>query len=120
MTAVIVFTKNEEKIIFKVIDDLERCLKQVPDLKPTVFVCDDSDDTTKEIVKSKGCKVIEGSGKGLGWSYYKALHYVTAKDSFHSIITLDGDGQADMSEIAVFWQELKKRVRSCCRIKIFK
>lgn len=108
MTAIIIFTKNEEQTILKVIDDLELYLKQIPVLKFTIFICDDSKDKTREKVKKKGYKVIEGSGKGLGWSYYLALHHVTSRYQFHSIITLDGDGQTDISEIFNFYRELEK------------
>ena len=107
-TAIIIFTKNEEQTIPQVIDNLDHCLKQIPDLNSTVFVCDDSDDKTAEIAEKKGCKVIKGLGRGLGWSYYFALCYITSKHSFHSIITLDGDGQIDLSEIPDFYKELKK------------
>lgn len=108
MTAIIIFTKNEEQIILKVIDNLELCLKQIPDLQFTIFVCDDSKDKTREKVKERGYKIIEGLGKGLGWSYYLALQHVTSRYQFHSIITLDGDGQTDISEISNFYREWKK------------
>lgn len=108
MTAIIIFTKNEEQTIAQVIDNLYQCLKQIPDLNFTVFVCDDSEDKTAEIAEKKGCQVIRGSGRGLGWSYYLALWQITSKYTFHSIITLDGDGQTDFSEISDFYKEFKK------------
>ncbi len=108
MTAIIIFTKNEEQNIAKVIDDLDFCLKQIPDLKATIFVCDDSSDRTAEIAEKKGAKIIKGSGIGLGWSYYLALYSIAEKHKFHSIITLDGDGQTDFSEISNFCKELNK------------
>ena len=108
MTAFVIFTKNEEKTILKVVEDLKLCLKQIPDIKPVVFICDDSEDKTKERAEEKGCKIIKGSRKGLGWSYYLALQHLTSKYELHSIITLDGDGQADFSEIPAFYREFKQ------------
>ena len=108
MTALIIFTKNEEKTILKVLEDLELCLKQIPDLKPSLFICDDSEDKTRERAEGKGYTFIKGSGKGLGWSYYLALQHITSKHKLHSIITLDADGQTDFSEISSFYREFNK------------
>ena len=120
MTAVILFTKNEDKTIGKVIDDLKDFLKQISDLKTKLFLCDDSTDKTVKIAKDRGVEIIPGSGKGLGWSYYLALYVVSAlykgtvsdKEQtggyFDSIITIDGDGQTDLSELPLFYEEFKK------------
>ena len=106
MTAIIIFTKNEEKIISQLIDELRLILKTLPSYKFELFLSDDSTDKTREIAKSKGLPVISGKGS-LGWSYYFALNYVL-KRNFENIVTLDGDGQTDLSEIPIFLQELKK------------
>lgn len=120
MTAIILFAKNEEKIIGKVIDDLKDVLKSVPNLKAKLFLCSDSTDKTEEIAKHKGLEIIPGSGKGLGWSYYLALYFLThlkeksannknqTEKNFHSIITIDGDGQTDLSELPYFYEEFKR------------
>lgn len=106
-TALVIFTKNEEKIISQVMDQLNGQLKQISKIHPALFVCDDSTDKTAEIAKSKGAKIIKGSGKGLGWSYYLALHLLSKKD-FDAIISIDGDGQTDLSEVPLFYRELEK------------
>lgn len=120
MTAIIIFAKNEEQIIGRVIDDLKKVLKQIPELKAKLFLCDDSTDRTAEIAKKKEVGIVSGSGKGLGWSYYLALYFVstlykkTAEypeqegECFNSIITIDGDGQTDLSELPLFYEEFKK------------
>ena len=106
MTAVVILTKNEEKIISQLIDELGNVLKTLPSYKFELFLCDDSTDKTQEIAKNKKAQIISGKGS-LGWSYYFALSYLS-KRNFNSIITLDGDGQTDLSEIPVFLQELQK------------
>ena len=120
MTAIILFAKNEDKIIGRVIDDLQCVLQKIPNLKPKLFLCNDSVDRTAEIAKQRGVKIIHGSGKGLGWSYYLALYSLTnpcrestknqnkAERNFNSIITIDGDGQTDLSELPRFYREFKK------------
>lgn len=107
MTAVVLFAKNEEKIIGPVIEDLKRALKQVPHSKPQLFLCDDSTDSTALVARDKGLVVIKGPGQGLGLSYYFALRFLSDK-RFSSIITIDGDGQTDLQEIPYFYKELEK------------
>ena len=106
MTAIIIFTKNEEKIISQFIDDLQAVLKKLPSLNFELFLCDDSTDRTQEIAKSKDLKIIQGKGS-LGWSYYFALNYIFNRN-FESLVTLDGDGQTNLSEIPAFLKELEK------------
>ena len=106
MTAVIIFTKNEEKIISELIDKLYLVLKRIPFFNFELFLCDDSTDKTREIAKKKKLDIISGKGS-LGWSYYFALNYAL-KRGFENIITLDGDGQTNLSEIPAFLKELEK------------
>ena len=107
MTAVIVFAKNEEKTIGRVIDDLKAACRRIPGGKFQLFLCDDSTDQTAKIARDKGLFVIKGPGRGLGMSYYYALRFVSKRD-FSVIVTVDGDGQADMSEIPRFYERLEK------------
>ena len=106
MTAIIIFTKNEEKNISLLIDDLQAILKTLPSFNFELFLCDDSTDKTQDIAKKKKLNIISGKGS-LGWSYYFALSYVS-KRNFEHIVTLDGDGQTDLSEIPIFLKELEK------------
>ena len=110
MTAVVIFAKNEERAIGRVIDDLENFLKSIPNFNRKFFLCDDSTDKTAEIAKDKGVEVIKGSGKGLGWSYYLILYTLLNRreERFDSIITVDGDGQTDLSEAPYFYREFRK------------
>lgn len=107
-TAVLILTKNEENSLAQLIDELRAVLKQVPNLRAKLFLCDDSTDQTPKIAKKKGLTVIKGGGRGLGWSYYKALQFLSQIDQFKTIITLDGDGQTCLLEIPVFYKELQK------------
>ena len=106
MTAFIIFTKNEEKIISQFIDELKANLKTIPNFNFELFLCDDSTDKTQEIAKSKNLQIIQGKGS-LGWSYYFVLQYISKKN-FENVITLDGDGQTNLSEIPAFLKELEK------------
>ena len=107
MTAILLLTKNEENTIGQLIDNLKFCLKQIPGLNAKLFLCDDSTDQTAEIAKKKGVAILKGKGQGLGWSYYFALYFLS-KHNFKNIITIDGDGQTDLSELTLFYKELKK------------
>ncbi len=107
MIAIVLFAKNEEKIIARTLDELNKALRQIPALRHQLFLCDDSEDQTAEIARGRGVTIIPGSGKGLGWSYYLAL-YLLAQQPFEAIITADSDGQADWSEIPYFYKEFKK------------
>ena len=108
MTAILILTKNEEQIIVSLIDQLHLVLKNMPQLKYKLFLCDDSTDNTAQLARQKGVSVIKGGAKGLGWSYYLALYTLSFLDKFKNIITIDGDGQTDLSELPVFYNELNK------------
>ena len=107
MTAIVLFAKNEEKIIGRVIDELHCVLTQIPELRAKLFLCNDSTDRTGDIARGRGVEMIKGMGKGLGWSYYFALYFLS-KRNFSSIITIDGDGQTDLSELPQFYEEFKR------------
>ena len=106
MIAIVILTKNGEKTISQLIDELYSVLKTLPSFNFKLFLCDDSTDKTPEIAKQKKLDIISGKGS-LGWSYYFALACLS-KENFESIITLDGDGQTDLSEIPIFLEELNK------------
>ena len=106
MTAILLLTKNEEQTIAKLIDELKFILKQTPGFNAKLFLCDDSIDQTAEIAKARGFEILKGKGKGLGWSYYFSL-YSLSKYKFDTLITIDGDGQTDLSELPRFYKELE-------------
>ena len=108
MTAILIFTKNEQKGINQLIDALQAVLNTMPQLQTKLFLCDDSTDNTAQLAEQKGLSVIKGPAKGLGWSYYFALYTLSHSNQFENIITLDGDGQTDLSELPLFYQELSK------------
>ena len=108
MTAILLLTKNEENTIGKLIDEIHSVLKNLPEINARLFLCDDSTDQTADIARRKGVEIIKGKGCGLGWSYYFALYTLSRLDVFENIITIDGDGQTDLSELPLFYKELSK------------
>lgn len=92
---------NEEKSIAKVIVQAQ---KQVD----RVIVCDDgSSDLTGEIAESMGAEVVKHQrnlGKGQA---FRDLFYAASRHNPDVVVTLDGDGQHDPSEIP----KLAERIR---------
>ena len=104
--AMILFAKNEEQHITKVIEQLKPFLKELPPSE--LFIYDDSTDSTLEIAKKLGAIPLKGFKLGLGWAYYTALQSLSFEGGFHTFITLDADGQTHFQELPVFYNELQK------------
>jgi len=81
--SVVMITKNEERAVEKVIDDIK---KNAPGAE--IVIVDSSDDKTPQIAESLGCKVIrQFPPKGYGPAMDKALRSGTG----NIIVTLDCD-----------------------------
>ena len=104
--AVILFTKDEENHITEVITELKHFLQELPPSK--LFIYDDSSDNTGKIAENLGVTTLKGFKIGLGWAYYTALKSLSATGKFQTVITLDGDGQTNLSELPSFYKEFKK------------
>ena len=104
--AVILFAKNEEKHIAKVIKELKHFLESLPPAR--LFIYDDSSDNTSEIAEELGVIPLRGFNRGLGWAYYTALQSLSNTGKFQTFITLDADDQTNFSELSVFYKEFKK------------
>ncbi|MBC6415350.1 MAG: glycosyltransferase family 2 protein [Bdellovibrionales bacterium] len=104
-TAIIFLTKNEENTIGGLIDELKSILKSLPKVRAKIFICDDSKDKTRNIAKQKGVEIIKGKDS-LALSYYFALYSLSKSNEFENIITIDGDGQTDLSEFSFFYEAL--------------
>ena len=138
MTAIVLLTKNESAVIGDLIDNLKLILDQKPNLNAKLFLCDDSTDQTADIAKQNGLQILKGKNLGLGWSYYFALNSISERNLplvdqeemslkskegfkpekinsskkksniFQNIITIDADGQTDLSELPIFYKELER------------
>ena len=100
-TLIIIPAYNEEKTIKKVI---EKCLKY-----GKVLVVNDgsSDNTLKEIKKTKALYINNRENRGKGYCLRKGFNYAIKK-GFDVAITLDADGQHDPAYIPRFLEEIKK------------
>lgn len=90
------FTLNEEAAIQNLFEAIQ---STDTDFKYKVIV-DDSSDSTPHLARQAGYTVLSGGGS-LGNAFMKAVEYFRDKDIDY-LITLDGDGQADPSEVARF------------------
>ena len=104
--AVILFAKNEGQHIARVIEELKGFLKELPPSE--LFIYDDSSDDTSKIAEKLGVTPLKGFHKGLGWAYYTALQSLSFEGKFQIFITLDADGQTELSELPVFYKEFQK------------
>lgn len=90
------FTLNEETAIQNLLTGIQA---QNVRFKYKVIV-DDSNDATPDLARQAGYTVIPGGGS-LGNAFTKAVDYFRDKDIDY-LITLDGDGQADPTEMSRF------------------
>lgn len=71
-----------------------------------VVIDDGSTDDSGVLAKENGAVVIRNDGKrGKGFSLRKAFDY-TLKQNYDGVITMDGDGQHDVGDIARFMEEI--------------
>jgi len=99
---IIIPSYNEEKHIKKVI---EKCLKS----SKYVFAVDDgsSDNTSKEIKKTRAVYLLNKTNKGKGYSLKRGFNYAV-KNNFDIVITIDADGQHNPKLIPKFVKEIEK------------
>jgi glycosyltransferase involved in cell wall biosynthesis len=103
---VLVPTKNEAASIQAVVHSIQTALDPDRYERPTIIVVDDSTDETRRIAIEAGAKVLIGGGRGLGSAMYDGLKAASALDC-DFIVSIDGDGQADMAELPRFLQPLE-------------
>ncbi|MEO5361027.1 MAG: glycosyltransferase family 2 protein [Nitrospirota bacterium] len=90
---VVIPARNEAETIASVVKQVINCGM------PALVVDDQSEDTTGEIAKQAGATVIETRGQvGYGTAIIAGLQYAVSNDCSH-VITIDGDGAHDASEI---------------------
>lgn len=102
---VVIPTKNEEASIGEVIRTAKEAL--APDLCRSlhIIVVDDSTDRTRSLARTAGAQVINGGGRGLGSSMYEGLKAAASMGPDY-IVSIDGDGQADLNEVSQFLRPL--------------
>lgn len=93
--------KNEALTIARVINNCREHVKDVYGIDPEVLVIDDgSTDNTSDIAKDCGATVKRHEKSvGLGTVFQEAVEYAT-EAKFDYMVTIDGDGQFDESEIS--------------------
>jgi glycosyltransferase involved in cell wall biosynthesis len=104
---VLVPAKNEAASIQRVIEAIQTGFDPARYEPPQVIVVDDSVDDTRRLATAAGAQVLVGGGRGLGAAMYDGLKAAAGLDCDY-IITIDGDGQADVSELPRFLQPLEQ------------
>lgn len=103
--AFLLLTKNEETTIEAIVRELKlHCEKYDIGLKKIVLA-DDSSDRTPELALALECDVVRGSGEGLGAAYQRGVKYCSDLE-IDFLVTLDADGQTDLSEVSRFLRPL--------------
>ncbi len=103
---VVIPTKNEEDSIAGVIDEVRNAIEESGYGEPLILVADDSVDGTEATVRQAGATVLRAGGIGLGYAMAVGLREA-ARTECDYIVSVDGDGQADPSEIPVFLEPLE-------------
>lgn len=98
---VVMPTKNEHKNIIDVVSSVNTLFKSIPEKTVKIIIVDDSTDDTKDYIKKTNAILIRGDGDGLGSAMMKGLKH-SLQYSPDIILTVDGDGQSDVSEIPEF------------------
>jgi glycosyltransferase involved in cell wall biosynthesis len=93
-------TKNEKDSIESVISGLRNVANE-NHWKYQIILSDDSTDNTREIALSLGARVVDGKNIGLGAAVIFGIREALL-DNPDWIVTLDTDGQVDLSEIPSF------------------
>src|SRR5688572_9844425 len=104
---VLVPTKNEAASIQQVVHAIQAALDPARYEPPIIIVIDDSTDETRRLAIEAGATVLVGGGRGLGSAMYDGLKAASALDC-DFIVSIDGDGQADLGELPRFLQPLEE------------
>lgn len=94
--AVVIPTRNEESTIGSVIEEI-RDVAGKSGIDATIIVVDDSRDGTRRAARARGANVISGGGVGLGVAMHRGLR-AAAEMNPDVVVSIDGDGQADVTE----------------------
>lgn len=104
---VVIPAKNEGPGIKEVIAGVRAAFDPERYAPPRVLVVDDSSDDTRKFIREAEAELIIGGGRGLGAAMYLGLKRAAAHQPDY-IVAIDGDGQADPTEIARFLEPLER------------
>lgn len=94
-TAVVVIpTRNEERSIQDVMAEVRAGLQGTAYDHVEILITDDSIDSTRELAREAGARVVIGGGEGLGVAMFRGLKEAL-KFRPDVIVSVDGDGQSD-------------------------
>ena len=100
--------KNEEKTLEQVLHQIISISKKIDNLPVGIVVANDSTDGTEKICeKFENVKLINCKNIGLGYAMYSGLKEAV-KFKTEYICSIDSDGQVDLNEIIIFYQEILK------------
>ena len=100
--------KNEESTIEKVLDQINQISIKIDNKLPNIIVASDSSDKTDQICKKyENVLVINCKNIGLGYAMYLGLKKAAALNTKY-ICSIDSDGQVDLKEIELFYNEILK------------
>lgn len=102
---IIIPAYNEAKNISVVLERLEQ--PEIAEIADILVMDDASSDNTRQIVRSRGHKVVThvfnlGYGSGLQLGYKYAL-----KEGYRYVIQMDADGQHDVCNVPVLYKKMK-------------
>ena len=108
--AFVIPTKNEEETLAQVLKDIRKESSALGIAIEKIFVVDDSRDRTREIAsKEEHVAIITGGGHGLGEAMFRGLKRAAlTKADF--IVSIDGDGQANLKELGQLLAPLQNGV----------
>ena len=98
---------NEEQTIASVISELRDNIQALQLKGSEILLIDDSTDQTAIIAQKLGVRILPGEHQGLGRAYYAGVKAGVALGA-DIIVTLDSDGQVDLSEIGRFLHTLEQ------------
>jgi glycosyltransferase involved in cell wall biosynthesis len=96
-------SKNEEKTIAEVIQKAQKAAQQLG-MTYEIIVSDNSTDTTPQIARSLGAKVVTPDRHGYGYAYTYALRHARGK----YVVMADADGTYDLEEAPKLLEPLLK------------
>ena len=100
--------KNEKNTIADVLNKIINISKKLDSKPVSIVVASDSVDGTDEICKKfENVKVISCKNIGLGYAMYLGLKEAS-KFKTNYICSIDSDGQVDLDEIEIFYNEILK------------
>ena len=100
-------TKNEEKTLPGVLKSIREESSKLGIVIDKIVIVDDSSDQTRAVATREKTEILSGGGRGLGEAMFRGLKYASNSDVDY-IVSVDGDGQANLDELKKLLQPLQK------------